>query len=125
MDFTYDANPYEYLSAQEWRLVQEVEQRIAGVGDIFSAVLDYARHHNLPQEVIDTLQDFENKAAWLCLAGTEIALDAFIEGIETRQEDGEHRFCLWCNEHDEREQREFFLKTQEELLQYNNQQEKR
>ena len=61
--------------------IQECEQRISGVGGIFSDVLAYARHHNSPQEVIDTLQDFENKAARLCLAGTEIALDAFIEAL--------------------------------------------
>ena len=92
--FVYDGNPYVGVSEQEWRLIQECEQRISGVGGIFSDVLAYARHHNSPQEVIDTLQDFENKAAWLCLAGTEIALDAFIEALKAREDQRDDRFCI-------------------------------
>jgi hypothetical protein len=104
--FTYDANPYPELSEQEWVLVQRAEQSIArwGTDFPFGELLDYAKHHNLPQEVIDTLEDFHNNAAWMVLRGADIAIHGFSEAITARAE-GDDRFCLWCNQRDARERR--------------------
>ena len=44
---------------------------------------------------------------WLCLAGTEIALDAFIEALTARKDQRDDRFCIWCHHRDEREARKF------------------
>jgi hypothetical protein len=107
--FSYDGNPYDNLSEQEWVICQRVEQTIGSWNEDlpFGEMLDYARHHNFPQEVIDTLEDFNNKVAWLVIQGTEVAEEAFIESIKARAE-GDDRFCLWCNQREERKTREFF-----------------
>jgi hypothetical protein len=114
--FVYDGNPYTEVSEQEWRLIQECEQRIARWGKLpFGDLIAYAKHHNLPQEVIDLLQDMEDKAAWLCLAGTEYGVSAFTDALKARKEQPpEDSFCIWCHHRDEREARKFIrdaLKT--------------
>ena len=78
-------------------------------------MIAYAKGHNLPQEVIDTLQDFEDQAPWLCLVGTEYAVGAFTDALQARKEPPpEDSFCMWCHHRDEREARKFIrdaLKT--------------
>ncbi len=78
-------------------------------------MIAYAKHHNLPQEVIDVLQDLEDKAEWVCQAGTEYGASAFTDALQARKElPSRDSFCIWCHERDEREARKFIrdaLKT--------------
>jgi hypothetical protein len=50
-------------------------------GKPFGELLDYAKHHNLPHEVIDTLEDFHNKVTWMALQGAGIAIEGLSEAI--------------------------------------------
>jgi hypothetical protein len=81
----------------------------------FSDLIAYAKHHNLPQEVIDVLQDLEDKAACLCLTGTEYGASAFTDAVKARKEPPpDDSFSVWCHHRDEREARKFIrdaLKT--------------
>jgi Protein of unknown function (DUF2795) len=59
--------------------------RAVGAKLPFGDLIAYAKHHNLPQEVIDVLQDLEEKAEWLCLAGTEYGASAFTDALQARE----------------------------------------
>jgi hypothetical protein len=84
----YDANPYEHLSEQEPRLCQKVEQRIGQICDIFSPMLEYARHHHFPRMSSIPWRTSTARRCGLCLNGTEIAEEAFIATFKGRRRAG-------------------------------------
>ena len=77
-------SPLGEVSVTEWVLVHECESRISlwaaklPLGDMTA----YAKRRGLPLEVIDGLQDMENKAAWLCLYGPD-AVQNYVDALKT------------------------------------------
>ena len=88
--FVYDGNPDAGVSEREWRLIQECEQRSAAVGAKmpFGDVLAYARHHNLPQEVIDASAGHIDEQGRVAVPGRDGVWrsSAFTDALQAREE---------------------------------------
>lgn len=95
---------YGSMTKQDWNLVAETAKDTgSGLVDSLGAMIDYPKHHDISQRVIDTLQGMQNRAAWVCLYAPD-AVQEFIDELAAREEQPpEDSFCIWCHHRDERE----------------------
>jgi hypothetical protein len=102
------------MTRQEWTLVSECAEHSGyDVVDTLGVVLDYAKHHSLSQRTIDSLEDWHNKAASVCLRAPD-AVQEFIDELAARdRQPHEDSFCDWCHQRDERRNQEFIRSAME------------